>query len=168
MKKFIQSHVFAIIFCILFFVPISAQSTDITPQKAVDLVNKAVQLIVQKGERAAFPILRNPRGGFNQGELYIFVNDFSGKILVYPDRKMEGRNLIAAKDIRGNFYTANFVRIAKSRAGQGWTEYWWPKPGERRPSIKATFVMRIPGTDRLVGAGVYDIKMKDAAKKTGF
>jgi signal transduction histidine kinase len=40
-------------------------------------------------------------------------------------------------------------------AGGGWFEYPFPKPGEERPSRKVTYMLAVPGTSYVVGAGVY-------------
>ena len=70
------------------------------------------------------------------------------------------------KDVKGNMFAAEFVSIAKEK-GKGWSEYWWPKPGEKTASLKASYIMRVPGQDMLVGAGVYDISKKDAIAIAG-
>ena len=45
---------------------------------------------------------------------------------------------------------------AARRPGGGWFEYPFPKPGEERPSRKITYMLAVPGTPYVVGAGVYD------------
>jgi signal transduction histidine kinase len=37
----------------------------------------------------------------------------------------------------------------------GWLEYPFPKPGEEQPSRKITYMLAVPGTPYVVGAGVY-------------
>jgi cytochrome c len=48
-----------------------------------------------------------------------------------------------------------FVEVAKSK-GEGWVDYMWPKPGEKAPSKKLSYIYRVPGKDVFVGAGVYE------------
>ncbi len=38
----------------------------------------------------------------------------------------------------------------------GWVDYVWLKPGEKRPSIKKTFVYKIPEHDFLILASIYE------------
>ena len=49
------------------------------------------------------------------------------------------------------------METAKTK-GQGWVEYMWPKPGEKKPSKKISYVKRAKmptGETVVVGAGVY-------------
>jgi cytochrome c len=48
-----------------------------------------------------------------------------------------------------------FVELAKSK-GEGWVDYMWPKPGEKTPSKKLSYIYRVPGKDVFVAAGVYE------------
>jgi hypothetical protein len=34
------------------------------------------------------------------------------------------------------------MRIAKEE-GSGWVDYWFPKPGEKEPSLKTTYVLKV-------------------------
>ena len=45
---------------------------------------------------------------------------------------------------------------AARKPGGGWFEYPFPKPGEERPSRKVAYMLAVPGTPYVVGAGVYD------------
>ena len=47
------------------------------------------------------------------------------------------------------------VRRAGSRAG-GWFEYPFSRPDAREPSRKISYVLAVPETPYVVGAGVYD------------
>jgi signal transduction histidine kinase len=59
--------------------------------------------------------------------------------------------------------TAAWRAVAQCEAGRkpggGWFEYPFPKPGAREPSRKISFVLAVPGTPYVVGAGVYDEKI---------
>ena len=54
-------------------------------------------------------------------------------------------------------FVALFVKFKDiaNGPGKGWTEYWWPKPGEKKPSLKRTYIMRVPGQNLYIGAGYY-------------
>ena len=114
-------------------------SADITPKMVVDHVDKAVQLILDKGEEEAFAALTDPNGEYVDGELYVFIYDFTGKIIAHLNQKLVGKNLIKIKDVKGNVFVADFIRIAKSESGMGWTEYWWPKPNEKKSFPESQF-----------------------------
>ena len=145
--------------------PVMAE--DANPQAIVDLVNNAVQLIVDKGEEDAFALLTDPNGEWVSGDLYVFVYDLSGTIKAHLNKKLEGKNLMNLKDVKGKVFAAEFVSIAKSEQGEGWCEYYWPKPNEKEASPKVSFIKRVPGKDLLVGLGVYDLTLDDARKATG-
>lgn len=145
----------------------AVMAQDITPQQVVDHVDKAVQLIVDQGEEKAFPALTDPNGEWVNGELYVFIYDLDGNIVAHLNKKLEGKNLMKIKDVKGNVFAAEFVAIAKSDKGEGWTEYWWPKPNEKKASPKSSFIKRVPGKDLLVGVGIYDMDLEDAKKATG-
>ncbi len=46
--------------------------------------------------------------------------------------------------------------LSHCRLHGGWFEYPFPKPGEKGPSRKVTYMLAVPGTPYVVGAGVYD------------
>ncbi|MCB2186790.1 MAG: cache domain-containing protein [Deltaproteobacteria bacterium] len=141
----------------------------LTPQMVVDQVNKAVKLIEEKGD-AAYAELTDPNNATwvnKDNGLYVFVYDFNGNIVAHLNPKLVGKNLMKVHDVKGTVFAADFVRIAKSPQGEGWTDYWWPKPEEKTASAKTSFVKRVPGKDLLVGAGTYDFTLEDAKKATG-
>ena len=66
-----------------------------------------------------------------------------------------GKNLMAAKDLNGKTFFAEFVNKAKNE-GEGWVSYMWPKPGEKKPSPKVTYVEKVPGENVAMLAGIYE------------
>ncbi|MBF0099709.1 MAG: cache domain-containing protein [Desulfobacterales bacterium] len=167
MKK--KSTLFLFVVCIVllltsFFVWAAGA---LTPEIIVNHVNKAVQLVVDKGESEAFKMLTDPNGGWVDGELYVFIYDFGGTIVAHLNKKLEGKNMLKVKDIKGSSFAAEFIQIAKSTAGEGWCEYWWPKPNEKEASLKASYIKRVPGKELLIGVGTYEFSADQARKATG-
>jgi signal transduction histidine kinase len=125
-------------------------------KKIVALVNDAVKLVEQKG-KDAFPELRKDKK-WNNGDVYIFIDRFDGLVLLNPPSpEIEGKNLIDWQDAKGKKIVREFVQLAKSK-GSGWVDYYWPKPGEQKPSKKMSYVKKakLPsGEDIIVGAGMY-------------
>jgi signal transduction histidine kinase len=125
-------------------------------KKIVALVNEAVKLVEQKG-KDAFPELRKDKK-WNNGDVYIFIDRFDGLVLLNPPSpEIEGKNLIDWQDAKGKKIVREFVQLAKSK-GSGWVDYYWPKPGEQKPSKKMSYVKKakLPsGEDIIVGAGMY-------------
>lgn len=138
---------------------------EATPREVVQKVEQAAQLLAQKGDEA-YRDLVDPQGSFVWKGTYVFAFDMSGNTVVHPNPNLLGKNLMSFKDVNGKVFAAEFLAIAKNAQGKGWSEYMWPKPGEKTPSLKATYVMKVPGKDLLVAAGVYDISKEDAEKAT--
>lgn len=98
---------------------------------------------------------------------YIFVYDLKGTIIAHgANPKLVGKNLMGLKDVKGNMFAAEFVAVAKN-PGHGWVEYWWPKKGSKTPEQKASYIMRVPNQDMLVGAGLNDYSKAKAVKEAG-
>jgi signal transduction histidine kinase len=58
------------------------------------------------------------------------------------------------KDVKGKYIFVEMLNIAKG-PGQGWMEYWWTKPGEKKPSPKEAFIMKVPNQPVWFGCGYY-------------
>jgi cytochrome c len=137
-----------------------------TPVEVVQKVNEAVTLIQAKGE-AAFDTFRDKNGPFVWKDSYLFVQDIEGVMYMHPfNRKLEGMNMISAKDANGKLFTGEQIAIVTSPAGQGWMEYWWVKPGEKEASQKVSFIKKVPGTKFMVGAGIFNFSKEEAEKAT--
>ncbi len=139
---------------------VHAEEQKITPQQVVDLVKRSVQLIEEKGPDTAFPVLSDPKGDYVDGDLYVFTYNMDGAIIQHLRPKLVGKNMMNIKDKEGKCLACDFVRIAKEE-GQGWSQYWWPKPGSGELSVKVSFIMKVPGHELFVGAGVYDITKEE-------
>lgn len=152
--------------CLLAFVSLSsaafAADGATVAKKVIDIVNRSVTLIDQKGMAAACPTLRDPKGGYIDGDLYPFAIDFSGLALCHLKQEQMGKDMLSVRDVKGNVFAAQYIKICKSKEGQGWLEYWWPKPNEKEPSAKASFVKRVPGKEICVGVGTYDVTKAQA------
>ena len=50
--------------------------------------------------------------------------------------------------------------------GEGWVDYWWPKPGEKDPSYKVTYAKRVKHGDlvMVVAAGTNDFTQEQGAR----
>lgn len=121
------------------------------------LVTKAAALIERKG-KDAFPELKKKGGPWYKEKTYVFVDDVNGIALVNPPSpEIEGKNVIDMKDAKGKVFVREFIQTAQSN-GSGWVEYWWPKPGEAKPSRKMSYIRKavMPNGEMvIVGAGIY-------------
>jgi cytochrome c len=82
----------------------------------------------------------------------------NGTILMHPaNPELETKSILDMKDANGKTFMREFIETAKNK-GSGWVDYMWPKPGEKAPSKKLSYIKRakIPnGETILVGAGIY-------------
>ena len=134
-----------------------------TTEEVVAKVKEAVKLIAEKGD-AAYPIIRDPKGAFVWKDTYVFVQDMEGAMLVHINPKLEGKNMMNAKDASGKLFQTEMINGLKASPAGNWTEYMWVKPGETTASKKVSFTMVVPKTNLFVGAGVWDVGLADIKK----
>jgi cytochrome c len=126
-------------------------------KQIVALVDSAAALIETKGKNA-FPEFKKKDSKWYTGKTYVFVDDYNGTVLVNPPSpEIEGKNLLDMKDAKGKTLVREFINVAKTK-GSGWVDYWWPKPGEDKPSRKLSYIKNAKMPDGkmvVVGAGIY-------------
>lgn len=137
---------------------------SINTEELVSLVQDAAQLVRAKGE-AAFNELRISGSRWRAGEIYIFVLDPQGKMLVHPDPSMEGRNEMELKDVNGKPIIRGLIGAATTLPDkpEGWYHYQWPVPGGILPRWKSSYVRQVvapSGKSYIVGCGVYNDRME--------
>jgi hypothetical protein len=153
--KFKQIIIVLLVCWILFPSQGNAQEKA-TPEEVVSKIHEAVSYLSQAGEEGLESF--NERSGpWVFKDTYAFVFDCSqGTIIAHPIRpKLVGKNLMGLKDIKGNYFFVQLCEASKKEQG-GWVEYWWPKPGEEKPSRKISLLIQIPGMPYQVGSGIYD------------
>jgi len=135
--------------------------TKPTVQMVMDKVNQGAALIAKEGP-AAFPKFKGYDSDFIYAGTYIWIHSGDdGTMLMHPMKpKLEGRNVLPLKDKKGKLLFVEFNRVALEK-GSGWVDYWWPKPGEKKPSKKVSYVKlaEYGGKKYVIGSGVYDITM---------
>jgi signal transduction histidine kinase len=90
-------------------------------------------------------------------DTYVFVDNPEGIELVNPAQpSLEGKNLINVKDVHGKLLVKEYIDAALKNE-DGWTDYYWYRPGESTPAHKYTYVRKVKsGADTyIVGAGFY-------------
>jgi signal transduction histidine kinase len=136
-----------------------------TPQMIMDKVNKAAALLEKDG-KAAFPKFKGKDSEFIFAGTYIWIHDSAGTMRMHPIKyKMEGRNYIDLKDSTGKLFFTAMNEVAKTK-GSGWVEYMWPKPEEKTPVLKVSYVklVKVDGEDLILGCGVYDMPPEEVQK----
>ncbi len=124
-----------------------------TAAEAEAMVKKAVAMAKAKGNEAAFAEINNPKGRFNDRDLYVFVYDLNGKCVAHGQNpKMIGKELIDMKDADGKMFVKERVEIAKTK-GSGWQDYKFTDPLTRQIEPKRAYVQR--NGDLIFGSGIY-------------
>ncbi len=123
------------------------------PEEAKVLARRAAAFLERTGPAAAFPRFMDPGGGFFDRDLYVFVIDASGLILVnggFPD--LVGSNASGAQDSRGRLFVQEMLRLTHE-GGEGWVEYEWYNPCTGKLGRKVSYVKRVGRF--IVGVGAY-------------
>ncbi|WP_336490908.1 cache domain-containing protein [Methylobacterium nigriterrae] len=150
--------------CVAFLMVTAASSADLQQPPQTDgeaarieaMVNKAAALVETRG-KAAFSEFRRRDSEWRFDDVYLFALDFNGKILLnveFPQR--EGTIRLKEKDADGKPFVGDLIEVVQTN-GSGWVDYMFPKPGQRYPSEKWSYVREttIDGTPGLIGAGFY-------------
>lgn len=108
--------------------------------------------------------IRNLKFGSNS---YFFVFDTKANTIVHAGNpKLEGKNLSAVKDTRGDLVIQKLIKVAVE--GGGFVEYYWENPATKSEDLKLSFSSMLEQWDYMIGIGVYidDIDEKVAYMKT--
>ena len=121
-------------------------------------VHAAVKTAQEKGEEAVLAQVADPKGPFVWKDSYVFgISADQAAVKAHPFKpKLVGKVLLHVKDVNGVMIFSELARVANSASGKGWVDYMWPKPGEKKPSQKHTYVEKVPGMNLAFGAGYYD------------
>ncbi len=143
----------------------ASASTKATPQMVMDKVEKAAALLGKEG-REAFPKFRGKDSEFIFAGTYMVIQDLSGSVVMHPVKyKLEGQSCIDLKDSNGKLFFIAINEVAKTK-GSGWVDYMWPKPGEKTPSLKVSYVklVKAGGEDLAVVCGIWDVPPEEVQK----
>jgi methyl-accepting chemotaxis protein len=84
---------------------------------------------------------------------YVFVLNFDGVMIAHPKADLVGKNLLDAQDPNGKYYNREIA--AAGKAGRGFVEYEWVKPGATATSHKVSYVAGVPEWGWMVVGGLY-------------
>ncbi|GAB3484446.1 methyl-accepting chemotaxis protein [Marinomonas epiphytica] len=118
---------------------------------SMSLVAKELALPNKEGMEEALNILNEVR--FDQGQGYLYVYDTQGVRLMHGAGAPLGGNFWAAKDKAGNLFIQDIINSAVK--GDGYSTFFFPKPGETQASEKYGYGLYIDKWDLVVGTGFY-------------
>lgn len=107
--------------------------------------------IANQSPEASIETLRSLSYGNND---YFWINDLNHVMISHPDPNLMGKDLSDLKDVNGVYFLRELVKVAKEKR-EGYAAYAWKKLGEEKPSPKLSYVKEIPGSDWMLGTGVY-------------
>jgi cytochrome c len=122
-----------------------------TPEEARRLLHKAVELVEEKGEKAALAEFNDRDGAFVDRDLYVFCIGPDYKITAHLDTGMRGVDVHTLKDPDGKEIGREMIEIGKR--GGGSLEYRWVNPLTREVEPKISFLA--PAGKQLCGVGAY-------------
>lgn len=95
-----------------------------------------------EAKRAALAELKGLR---YSGAEYFWVNDMAPRMMMHPTKpELDGQDLGAMADPNGLRLFVAMVEVVR-KDGAGFVAYMWPKPGEKAPVPKVSYVQGIPG-----------------------
>ncbi len=140
--------------------------TKPTAKMIIEKVNSACKLLEKEGAEA-FDKFKGKDSEYIFAGTYIWLHDMKGVMKMHPIKfKMEGKALIGLKDKNGKLFFAEMNKVTREK-GAGWVDYMWPKPGEKEPALKVSYVKLCKmkdGSEIVVGCGVYDLPKEEVAK----
>ena len=126
--------------------------TAATLIKSYDDKVKRGEITGQAAREAVLVTLRAMRFGEND---YLYVLDNKGVFLMHAAKPaLEGTDGTPLKDKDGKRFLKEMVDLAASK-GEGFVDYWWPRPGAEEPVRKLSYLRAIPQWNWSVGTGIY-------------
>jgi cytochrome c len=146
--------VFAVTMTVFLIVSLAyAQGQFGTAEEAKALMGKAVTYLKANGKDKAFVAFNDKKGEFVNKDLYIFVLDFSGKILSHgANEKLIGKDMMATKDKNGQLFIKKMVDLANAQ-GKGSVDYYWDNPVTKQVALKVSILEKVG--DVIVACGYY-------------
>ncbi|WP_291449434.1 methyl-accepting chemotaxis protein [Desulfovibrio sp.] len=121
--------------------------------EAQNLANRLKNVSDKKEQYAIIEQLTDYQRFFPNNEGYYFTYTTDGMRINVPiNKSLNGKDCSGLKDANGVPFVRKFMEVAK--AGGGFVEYSFEKPGAGIQP-KLSYVCLIPGTDALIGTGVY-------------
>jgi len=134
-----------------------SQDNKATKKECEAKCKEAAALVKEIGLDATIKKIMEKNSSFVWKNTYVFSLELdSGTTLANPVTPgLIGVNVKKLKDINGKLFGVEFLNTAKTK-GEGWVTYLWPKPGEKKPSSKMTYVYRVPNENVIMLAGIYE------------
>jgi methyl-accepting chemotaxis protein len=125
--------------------------TAISMLQTISAKQQKGELTLEQAKQLGADLLRGLRYGKDG---YFWADTTEGvNVVLYGRKDVEGKNRLAAKDVKGKPYIRDF--IAKAKAGGGYLNYWFPKLNQTTPLPKRSYVQLFESFGWVVGSGYY-------------
>lgn len=115
---------------------------------------KEGKMTEEEAKKAALQAISSMRYGEN-GEDYLWVNDYQPVLLYHPKADLLGKNLSEYKDVNGKKLFVEFVKVAREN-GAGHVDYvWYSKHDKDQTSPKKSYVRSFKPWQWVIGTGIY-------------
>jgi cytochrome c len=143
----------------VFLIATNVYAGTCTKSDLIKAVDHAVGLINSKG-KAALPELKKFR--FCGDEGYIFVVEMSGKNVMHPIQKLEGKDMSTLQGAKGEYFGAE-MKAKAEKDGFGWIAYTWENPTTKKLDVKCTYIKTatMDGVKVFVGAGIFGVPLAE-------
>ncbi|MEZ4388899.1 MAG: cache domain-containing protein [Candidatus Krumholzibacteriia bacterium] len=140
-----------------------------SPDVIVAKVKEACAVLEAEGT-AAFPKFQGKGSPFLFAGTYMWIHTLDdGTMLMHPMKyKLNGKNVLTLKDTQGKRFFATMNDVVKE-SGEGWVDYYWPKPGTDEIVHKVSYVRGCTTPDGkalVVGCGLYKFDDSTVASLT--
>lgn len=112
---------------------------------------KTGKLTLDEAKKESADLLRSLTFG---EEGYFWADTVEGVNVVYLGKDVEGTNRINTQDIKGNYMIKEIIENGKKEDG-GYTEYWFPKLGEKESLPKRGYSKLYKPFNWVIGTGNY-------------
>ena len=86
---------------------------------------------------------------------YFWINDLYPVMLMHPIKPdMDGKDVSDFQDPNGKYLFNEFIRTCQKN-GEGFVDYFWPRPGSEKPVPKVSYVKLFKPWGWVVGSGIY-------------
>ncbi len=132
-------------------------AVEVAYQQIATLYQVTKGMPQEKAKQIVAESIKNMR---YEGNHYFWINDLGYKMVMHPIKpSLNGKYLGDLKDPTGKAFFREFVRVCQAN-GEGFVSYLWPKPGEKKPVQKISYVKLFKPWGWIIGSGMYldDVK----------
>ena len=123
-----------------------------TVEEAKALAEKAAVHMKDVGAEKAMADFNDPKGGYQDRDLFVFVYNASGKILAVPGVPvLLGRDATSLKDVNDKPFGKMILEAATPSGA--WVEYHMTNPATKRVEPKKTYAIKTG--EYVLGVGAY-------------